>query len=318
MSKATYLTTVLNVDYVPTATCPKFDQALLDIFQKSSDPEEMARHYMEFMGYAIQPQRFIASWFMHIGKGRNGKSILMATMEKLMSSTAIYSGRIGDFENNRFNIGHLPGKLVLLDDDVDTGTKLPDGFLKSVSERKLLTGERKYKPHFEFIATCVPVMLANNPPVTADLTLGTRRRAHIFPFAHVFTADDADNQLFPYIWKHELSGVLNRAIDGLRRLRAREEFDEPQDCLDAKQAWLNSANPLTAFINECCMAERDAVVSINGLYDAFKNWAMASGIRNVTARNTMKNNLEGLGYTIQRRTKGNAVYGIKLIDPYYS
>jgi putative DNA primase/helicase len=84
-----------------------------------------------------------------------------------------------------------------------------------------MTGEMKFKDSFEFIATCTPVLLANNYPYSADLSLGLRRRAHIIPFDRVFTASDGDDKLFPYIWEHELPGVLNRAIEGLQRLQTR-------------------------------------------------------------------------------------------------
>ncbi|PHS79520.1 MAG: hypothetical protein COB59_01620 [Rhodospirillaceae bacterium] len=98
----------------------------------------------------------------------------------------------------------------------------------------------------------------------------------------------------------------------MRKLRARGAFDEPQDCLDAKQTWLNSAPPLTAFINERCSSNADAFVPIKALYEALKFWAEECGIRKIPTRNTVKANLEGLGYTVQRRDAGNAVYGLEL------
>ena len=140
-----YLPYVLDVAYYPSATCPRFDQALLDIFRESSDAADMARHCLEFIGYTIQPRRDIAAWFMLRGKGRNGKTKLMETIEQLINKKAIYSDRLANIETSPFMVGALAGKLLLIDDDIDTGTKLPDGFLKKVSERKLMTGQVKFK-----------------------------------------------------------------------------------------------------------------------------------------------------------------------------
>lgn len=262
-----YLTYVLNCDYDPAATCPTFDGALQGIFANSSDPAEMIRHLNEVVGYMVQPRRHIPSWFLWRGPGANGKSKIMETVEHLVSQDAIYSDRIGSFESSRFAIGSLAGKLILLDEDVDTGTKLPDGFLKKISERKPLTGELKFKPSFSFVATCVPVLLANNYPHTADLSHGMMRRTYVIPFDRKFSGSEKDATLFPRIWKAELPGVLNRAIEGLQRVMIRGEFAEPLDCLKAKDEWMMQANPLVAFL-----AERTETIPAKDLFPECR-WA---------------------------------------------
>jgi len=314
----TYLTYVLDGDYNPTATCPKFDQALLDIFAHSTNPRDMARHFMEFFGYAIQPRRDIACYFMLRGQGSNGKTKLMQTMEKLINKRAMHNDRLANIEADKFAIGALAGKLVLLDDDVDTDTLLPDGFLKKVSERKIMTGQLKFKDSFEFVATCLPVLLANNFPRCSDLSWGQRRRAKIIPFERIFTDEDKDDRLFPSIWADEMPGVLNRAIEGLIRLRLRSDFDQPADCKNAMHEWLAHANPLSAFIDERCQDNRDTHVPTRAFYRYFQEWAEEAGIRNVPARNTIKRNLENLGYRVSHTREGSVVFGIEICGHWYA
>jgi putative DNA primase/helicase len=311
-----FLTYALDVDYTPGAKAPEFETAVLGIFSKATDPPGMVRHLMEFIGYAIQPRRNIPSWFMLKGGGNNGKTRIMQTVEKLVSRRAIHADSLAKIEGDKFAIGELAGKLIVLDDDIDTGTKLPDGFLKKVSERKLLTGQLKFKDHFEFVATCLPVLLANNFPSSADVSLGLRRRAFIIPFDRIFTKDDVDLGLFARIWKTELPGILNLAIEGLQRLQNRGQFDEPKDCLKAKRDWLAHANPLVAFIREGCDSDTDARFLLRDFYKAFKKWASEAGIRGIPQRNTIKANLEGLGYSIVHRSEGSTVMGlIPRIEP---
>ena len=313
-----YLTYALDVAYDPAARCPTFDRTLLGIFAKATDPADMVRHAMEFMGYAIQPRRDIACYFMLKGQGNNGKSKFLETFEKLINARCIYSDRLSNIEGNKFATGSLAGKLILLDDDVDTGTKLPDGLLKKLSERKLLTGELKFKDSFEFIATCLSVLLANNFPLCADLSYGQRRRAKIIPFNRIFTPAEDDRGLFPRIWRNELPGILNRAIEGLQRLRQRGDFLEPADCIKAMGEWLAHANPLSAFLSERCADVANSRILVSDLYRAFTAWAEECGIKNVPARNTMKANLENLGYRVDRTERGSAVFGLSIIGIYYA
>jgi len=139
---------------------------------------------------------------------------------------------------------------MLLDDDVRSGAKLPDGELKKLSEAKLVSAERKYGHSFNFVALTVPVLLCNNPPSLADLSRGMMRRLMVIPFERTF-ADDST--LFERIWASELPGVLNRAIKGLQRVVRRGwRFKHPDRVAQARRRWLIYANPLPAFLDEPC------------------------------------------------------------------
>ncbi|MES9887276.1 MAG: phage/plasmid primase, P4 family [Candidatus Sedimenticola sp. 6PFRAG1] len=317
-----FLTYVLNVEYDPEAQCPKFDKALQEIFPE--DTNEMIRHVMEIFGHAIQARRDIPAIIMFIGGGANAKSKLAETIQALMNTSAIYADRIGDIETHQFKIGALAGKLLLVDDDVSEATRLPDGFLKKVSERKLLSGQLKFKDSFEFIACCLPLLLANNPPIAKDLSYGLRRRVHIIPFDRVFHPDTetakkkgdpeavADPKLFPKIWRSELPGILNHAREGLQRLRQRGRFEDPQRCIEARRQWLAAANPLVSFIEDNCSHDAAKHILIRSFFTALQTWAEDEGIRSLPPRNTIKRQMEALGYETKDTKHGKAIVGLYL------
>jgi P4 family phage/plasmid primase-like protien len=311
-----FLTSVLDVDYDVEAECPEFDEALRGIFRDSGDVDDMVRHVHEFIGYAIQPGRFTASWFMLYGGGNNGKTKFTETMQRLMGLNAVTATRIDTVESNKFALGSLVGKLMLIDDDVDARTKIPDGFLKKISERKTMSAEHKFKDQFEFVACCLPVLLANNWPRCDDLSNGTRRRAHIIPFTREFIpGKDDDTKLFDRIWKNELSGVLNRAVEGLHRLQQRGRFLDPEACTVAKGKWMKSANPLMAFLEDGCFHDPAERVTLTIFYRLYKQWADESGVRFIEARNTIKDRLESLGYNTERgHGNQNLVVGVRPHD----
>lgn len=239
----------LDINYDRAAVCPLFDQALLDIFQNSDNPEEMRRHLMEIYGYAIQPRRFIKIFLLWQGRGDNGKSKLAEVLTELIGRAAVAPGRVQDL-GREYNRSNLKSKLVFLDDDLDHNTVLPDGILKQYSEAKHSNGRDPYGRISEFIVSVLPIMLCNNFPITKDLSQGTLKRAYVVPFRHEFMEGvDRDAALFERIIKAELAGILNRAIEGLQRLMVRQHFLEPQDCRVAKQEFLRESNPLPRFID---------------------------------------------------------------------
>lgn len=310
-----YLRHCLEVEYDPHATCPKFKSAVLDIFSKSSDPEDMQRHLMEFMGYLCQTSRDIAVIFLLYGAGSNGKTSMMKVLERMMGQRAIMHQRIGDIKDNPFQIGDLDGRLMLLDDDVDGGTCLPDGLLKKISEEKIMTGQHKFKPPFEFVSRAVPVMLANDYPVTKDLTKGMMRRMHVIPFMRTYEPHEIKHKLFDEIWQEEGPGILNELTAGFQRVHKRGRFHEPEDCLKAKKEWLVRSNILTTFIDEMCEIGEGYRVHLGDFYNAFNDYCRETHVRNMPGRKLIKSRLQDLGHRIGTLDGKDAVWGIRIKIP---
>jgi phage/plasmid-associated DNA primase len=78
-------------------------------------------------GYAVQPDRRIASVVIARGEGNNGKTALIGTLVRLVGRDLVAAMPVQDLDKSRFTIGSLLGKLIFVDDDVKTGTRLPDG-----------------------------------------------------------------------------------------------------------------------------------------------------------------------------------------------
>ena len=309
---ATGMRHVLNVSYIPKASCPEYDAAVRRIFENAEYPRTLINFFNELAGYAIQLRRDIALIVVMIGEGNNGKTSLIRLLTELVGSDFVYSGRVDELEETRFAIGSLFGKLLFVDDDVRAGAKLPDGALKKISEAKLLTGEPKHKPAFNFINRAFPIILCNNLPSLADLSHGMMRRLHVVPFDRTFTEGETDRDLFDRIIENELSGVLNRALEGWKRLKQRKRFPSSRDMDRARQELLVHANPLKGFIDECCEADPKCKVSLLKFYDAYRSWATESGYTLAQVKSTVKRNLEHQGYAVTRHGEGLVVIGLKL------
>lgn len=303
----------LPIKYDPLATCPNYDRALKEIFSAGKQPNAMARSWNELMGYIIQPRRDIPLIVVCLGKGRNGKTVLMETVTKLLGEHLVSAQEIGNFSNNRFAMGSLFGKHLLLDDDVSAGTRLPDGFLKKISEGKTQTAEQKYKNSFTFVVRALPVLLCNNVPSVPDLSFGMRRRLVVLPFEKVFSKDEVDSELFERIWSDELSGVLNRAIEGLSRVRKRgSKFAWPEAVEIATEGFFANANPLPAFIAERCKKVIGASMTMKAFYVAYCLWANANGVTMKQQQTSVRKNLEHLGFAVVHRNSGSTLLGLQL------
>ncbi|MGM4872900.1 phage/plasmid primase, P4 family [Bradyrhizobium sp. 956_D2_N1_5] len=309
---SSYLRHCLNVNYDPSAKCPQYDKALREIFSRAEPASRgMVRHWNEVVGYMIQHRREIGAVIILKGGGSNGKTVLMQTALKLLGDNLVSAQRIESLEN-QFALGNLLGKLLLLDDDVKAGIRLPDGQLKKISEAKTVTGEHKHGPQFNFTIRSLPVLLCNNVPSLADVSHGMRRRLMVIPFDRTFTEEEKDDELFPTIWKDEMSGVLNRAIKGLQRVLGRGmRFKYPKAVSAAAHVWLAEANPLPAFIEECCTREPSASYLLSDFYAAYTAWSQAKGYTRIQQSGSVARNLISLGFLMKKRNRGQTVLGLK-------
>ena len=303
---------VLPVAYDPGAKCPEFDKALQQIFRHAEKPGTVIRFVNELIGYVIQPRRHHALIVIFLGRGNNGKTSFTELLRRLIGPGQIYSGRVDDLEKNQFSIGNLFGKHLYIDDDIKAGTKLPDGTLKKISEAKTLTGERKFKDQFEFKSRAFPILLCNNIPSLADLSHGMMRRLRVVPFTRIFKEHETDRQLFERIAAKELSGVLNRALEGWKRLQTKGRFTKSIDMANARKELLAHANPLQGFIDECCKKAQNVTIKLDGFYVRYKAWADDNGYTMTQTKPTVRKNLEHLNYRVPRHASGRVIIGLKI------
>lgn len=304
-SPASYLTTVLPVEYDPDSTCPIFDNALRDIFSAEENPEDMIRHIWEIFGYTMQPKKNIASWFLFHGKGANGKTFLLRVLSAMLGK-AVLDKAVDSFNirSNKHAYFDLVGKLALIDEDVKSQIFLPDDFLKHFSETKTLSATEHYKAAQEYQMNVTCLMAANSWPSSKDLSHGMLRRAYIVPFKKTFTKEEMDIDLFDKVAKLELSGILNRAIDGLTRLRKRGNFKEPRPCIEAKSEWLTNANQAAEFINDCYEERAGRSIKLTDVFTTYNNWKSIQGVSGGYHYKAFRAALENMGIDISKGSGG--------------
>ena len=322
-----HLINVSNVKFNPKAECPKYDAALRETFKKLSDCDDVIRHFYEIIGYILHPEKRPAQFFLFRGHGSDGKTTQMKIISALLGD-AVLPESIERFATGNFADSHatssLVGKLLVYDDDLDKNFTLPDGTMKKLAEDGLITANPKGAQPFTFTKICTVVMCCNGVPKTKDMSRGIRRRAQVVPFTRGFGYDDEDNEntvnlnIADEIIETELPGILNKALEGLKRLKQRGYFKEPQSCLDAKNAWLDCANPVAAFIRDRVDITKQYTtdkIPFNDLYSKFVEYCVEQNITRVATKLQFKETLNELQFNISTDCNYRCkVLGVKFKD----
>jgi phage/plasmid-associated DNA primase len=139
-----------------------------------------------------------------------------------------------------------------------------------------------------------------------------KRRIHVLPFDRSFGVTEINRELFDRIMKNELSGVLNRALDGWKRFKLRSRFAHSVDMKRATHDLLAHANPLKGFIDECCEIGTKSKVPLQTFYEAYSRWATPSGYSLKQTKSTVRKNLERQEQAITRHGPELVIIGMKL------
>ena len=129
-------------------------------------------------------------------------------------------------DDNRFASSDLYGVLANVCADLDASA------MQSTSEFKKIVGgdpihaERKHREAFTFTPYARLLFSTNEPPPTHDVSQAFFDRWIVLPFRKRFrgTAAEDKNLIRKLSTPKELSGLLNRALDGLERLRRNGGF----------------------------------------------------------------------------------------------
>lgn len=307
-----YRTSIIPVIYDPTAEAPRFKRFLSEVFDGDKDlPEKMAV-VEEAMGYSLIPSCHLEKFFMLIGSGANGKSVLLATLLELVGKKNASAVQPDQFDN-RFQRGHLFKKLVNMVTEIKEGGEIADAQLKSLTSGELTTAENKFVPPFDFIPYATHWFGTNHLPHTRDFSDALFRRGIILTFNNKFEGQRRDVRLGETL-KTELSGIFNIALEGLARLNQNLCFTECPSSNEGLNQWRMEADQAAQFVEDCCEQEAGISTASGELFKAYIAWAESNGIRHKLAHKTLTQRLDRLGYKPLRKGAGGtrAISGLYL------
>lgn len=297
-----YRTAMIPVAYDPTAGAPRFRQFLVEIFAGDKDADDKACVLLEAVGYTLIPSCHLEKFFMLIGSGANGKSVVLSVLVELLGRAHVSAVQPSKFENS-FQRAHLHGKLANIITEIAEGAEIADAQLKSLVSGEMTTAEHKHKPPFDFTPYAKHWFGTNHLPHTRDFSDALFRRSIILSFNNKFEGANRDVHLIDKL-RAELPGILNMALAGLKRLLENNAFTECASSTEIARKWRIEADQVAQFVGDECKTDKGYSVGSGNLYNIYKHWAEDAGVRRRVNHNTFTNRLERLGYSACRGTGG--------------
>ncbi|MBN8828185.1 MAG: hypothetical protein J0H68_05715 [Sphingobacteriia bacterium] len=311
--KSLYNTTCLNVDYDPYATAPRFEQFLEEIFIYDPDKESKKILILEMMGYILLKQCRFEKFFILIGEGGNGKSVLLNIIKSLLGADNISSVKLSQL-GDKFLTAELYGKLANIVTEIAEGEQLPDEAIKTITSGERMIAQHKFQDPFEFEPYATPIFATNHLPYSKDHSDAIDRRAIIISFNRQFTKDEIDSTLIQKL-DQEKPGIFNLMLNALEGLLRRDYFTIPPSSYELVKEWKKN-DPFLQFIEQCCIIGEGKLLS-KELYNQYCNWMNDNGNKNPLSHQTFTIRLKRLNVITVRGNQGRRMLqGIKLNNIY--
>jgi len=305
----------IPVKYDPNAECPAIQKFLEEITGSKEDAEIL----IEMVGYCLYRGYPIQKALMLVGDGANGKTTFLSLLTRFLGHENVSNRSLHELETNRFAKASLFGKLANIYDD------LPDKALRQTGTFKMLTGgapieaEKKFRNSFTFINYAKLIFSANKVPEATDDTDAFFRRWIIITFPNKFEGENCDPHLIEKLTKpEELSGLLNLALQALRRLLEQGRFSHSKTTDEIREDYIRKSDPLAAFVMDCLEQDMESWILKKDLYNIFTAYCRMHKLPAVSNRTFFQNLPKHIAVTEFRpRIKDRqprALKGIRLSD----
>lgn len=243
-----YFRSKLPASFDADAKCPKFEKFLSEILDGND-----ALTIQEMFGYCLYRSYPLSAIFMHVGSGSNGKSTLLSVLRKWLGEKNVATYTMQSIIEDRFAVANLRGKLANIFPDLSDAHIFHTAMLKAITGNDAITARQMHMQKAEsFINHAKLIYSTNRPPVIDDPSNAMWRRIIEVDYRHTFVENASwqDTLIREMTTPEEMSGILNWAIEGLRRLVQQRQFSNAAELEERRRAYMKKAKSTFAFIQD--------------------------------------------------------------------
>ena len=207
---------------------------------------------------------------MMVGSGKNGKTTFLDALIRVLGKDNVSQSPLQYLEGKfaLYNLKHKFANIVsaLPSKDLkDTGNAK-----RIVTDDTLSSNIKNVQGNFIFKNRCKMLYSCNTLPRTKDKSSAFYRRWVMFICDAIFEDNKDVDILDKITTPEELSGLFNKAIKGIERLKLNNGFPDTEE--EVKNMWELESNPIAEFIKKRCVKDIDEELKSKDLFEAFNEF----------------------------------------------
>ena len=303
--KDDFLTYQLPFKYDENAECPIFDNYLNTVLPDINNQKVL----MEYLGYlfvrtnALKLEKSLILY----GTGANGKSVLFEILNALLGgSNNVSNYSLQNLTNeNGYYRAMLGNKLVNYASEING--KMDVSIFKQLVSGEPVDARLPYGEPFTITNYGKLIFNCNRLPASVEQTHAFFRRFLIIPFDVTIPEEEQDKQLAEKIIKSELSGVLNRVLEGLKRILRQKNFTQSESANALLSNYKKESDTVAMYVEEMGYESGEEYVLASTLFEEYKSYCFQCGY-NPVGKHSFNQRLKNSGIIIERQNVGMVAY----------
>lgn len=276
-----FATYQIDADFDASADCPNWKRMVRDVFQNDGKTIEVVQ---EIFGVSLldKKPRTLMRALVLVGPSNSGKSNILNVMAGLLSDKP-NTTTFDTLENAHGLMEFLRRAPWVLHEAFDQTKWHFSATVKALLSGDLVNVNVKNGPIVPHVFRSPVFWGTNSPPQFKEASRAIENRLKIIHCHQVFSTDSVtgvaavardENYSSPseLVLNTERSGVLNWALEGMRRALKRGYFLETEEMKQATQAMRTDSNIVAGFLSDCCEYTPDYMVSKPDFHAAFSLW----------------------------------------------
>ncbi|GAA1246932.1 phage/plasmid primase, P4 family [Kitasatospora nipponensis] len=271
---------------IPT---PRWHRFLDDTFGTDPEGRAMVGFLHLLLGYSITGDVGAQVMPFLYGQGKNGKSVLLDVMIKLLGDYADAAPpgflMAKAFDTHPTDLAELHGRRVIVCSELKAGDRFDEARVKLLTGGDRIKARRMRQDFFSFDPTHKLWLLGNHRPEVGTGGYAFWRRMRLIPFERTVPDDRKVDNLADVLVTEEGPGILAWLVEGARRyLAGDKDLTGPERVQLATTAYAETEDHMSRFIAEACKLDPSMRAEQAGLYAAYKQWCQFEGTGPVSAR----------------------------------
>jgi hypothetical protein len=276
--------------YDERKSCPKWTAIMEEYF--GGNGRLFGATLQEFFGYCLTSSRSFEKFLVLYGVTRSGKNTIIETLLKLVPGASMTLSLLSHAKERQSIVGK---NVIFVNEALVSGASRTTSELKKLTSTDPIVIRPLYGAAYDTIAIPKIVLSFNSPPENLEIDEALGSRMLVIKMINSFKGRENINLKTEL--SEELSGILNWALEGYRRLCKNGRFSGTVDSFHDLYISLNPSQELEA-VSNFVRRHGTGTIKTSILYSEFEKGWPNMGIRNFTGY------LKELGYMSSRKTDG--------------
>lgn len=270
-SRADLITKMAPGEFNAGAMCPAWYAFLKRIMDGN---ETLMRFLQRAVGYSLTGNTSERVIFILYGRGANGKSTFIQTINALLGDyaqqTPMQTFLLKRGESIPNDVAALRGSRFVSAVESERGRRMAESLVKWLTGRDTITARFMRAEYFSFMPTFKIWLGTNHRPEIRGTDEAIWDRIRLIPFDVRIPKDEQDPNLLEKL-KTELPGILIWGIEGCLAWQE-QGLGMPEEIKAATDSYRQDMDVLSGFFEDKCFISGHLSVTKQELFEAYKIW----------------------------------------------